>query len=103
VDLLKKKLDKQLIGHRQYYARISLENDIDRSELIEILSEKEYEFTMSTRTYLNCNSKLKGGGNLYSCNECGICWEVSFKCEVCMGTPAQMSSCGLFEPLSLKF
>lgn len=56
--IIKKKLDKKLIGHRQYYARISLENDIDRSELIQILSEREYEFTMSTREYLSGNSKL---------------------------------------------
>ncbi|MBF9015845.1 MULTISPECIES: hypothetical protein [unclassified Oceanispirochaeta] len=55
---IKKKLDKQLIGQRQYYVRISLESDKDRTELIQILSDREFEFTMSTRTYLNGNSKL---------------------------------------------
>lgn len=55
---IKKKLDKKLQGQRQYYARISLENDIDRSELISILSENNFEFTMSTREYLNGKTKL---------------------------------------------
>lgn len=55
---IKQKLDKNLIGQRQYYARISLENDIDRSELIQILLENDFDFTMSTREYLNGKTKL---------------------------------------------
>jgi len=55
---IKKKLDRKLIGQRQYFARISLENDIDRSDLIKMLAEREYDFTMSTREYLNGKSKL---------------------------------------------
>ncbi|RDG32464.1 hypothetical protein DV872_07900 [Oceanispirochaeta sp. M1] len=55
---IKKKLDKKLIGQRQYYARISLENDIDRSELIRTLSNHNYDFTMSTREYINGKTKL---------------------------------------------
>jgi len=55
---LKKKLDRKLMGQRQYFARVSLENDIDRSDLIYALKEAEYEFTMSTREYLNGKTRL---------------------------------------------
>ncbi len=63
---IKKKLDRKLIGQRQYFARISLENDIDRSDLITILKEKKYDFTMSTREYLNGKTKLIIEGSLES-------------------------------------
>ncbi|OQY32374.1 MAG: hypothetical protein B6241_11115 [Spirochaetaceae bacterium 4572_59] len=61
---IKGKLDKRLQGQRKYFARISLENDIDRSELISILKEKNYEFTIARREYLNGNSKLIIEGSL---------------------------------------
>ena len=56
--IIKKKLDRKLIGQRQYFVRISLENDIDRTELIQILCDNDYDFTMSTREYLNGKTKL---------------------------------------------
>ncbi len=61
---VKSKLDRKLEGQRKYFARISLENDTDRSELIEILRKREYEFTMATREYLNGHSKLIIEGSL---------------------------------------
>ncbi|MDC7236086.1 MAG: hypothetical protein PQJ58_22885 [Spirochaetales bacterium] len=61
---IKKKLDKKLIGQRQYYARISLENDRDRSELIKTLSDNNFDFTMSTREYLNGKTRLIIEGSL---------------------------------------
>jgi len=61
---IKGKLDRRLEGQRKYFARISLENDIDRSELISILKEKKYEFTIAKREYLNGHSKLIIEGSL---------------------------------------
>ncbi len=64
VSHIKVKLDKRLQGQRQYFVRISLDNDKDRSDLIQILKENEYEFTMANREYLNGRTKLIIEGSL---------------------------------------
>ena len=41
-----------------------------------------------------CQGKLEGGGNSYTCTQCGIDWHVDFACEVCHEKPEQESHCG---------
>ncbi|MDT8298146.1 MAG: hypothetical protein RQ801_07600, partial [Spirochaetaceae bacterium] len=50
---VKRRLDDRLEGQRKFFARISLENDIDRTNLIETLRNKNFAFTMETRDYLD--------------------------------------------------
>jgi len=64
VSIIKRKLDKKLQGERKYFVRISLEDDIDRTELISILKERNYEFTLATREYLKGHSRLIIEGSL---------------------------------------
>ena len=61
---LKRKLDNKLQGQRKYFARISLENDIDRSELIETLIEHNFEFTVDIKEYINGRIKTIIQGSL---------------------------------------
>ncbi len=61
---IKGKLDKRLIGQRQYYARISLEDEIDRTELLNILVKENYDFTVSKREYINGKTKLIVEGSI---------------------------------------
>ena len=64
VSHIKIKLDRRLQGQRQYFVRISLDDDKDRSDLIRVLKENEYEFTMANREYLNGRTKLIIEGSL---------------------------------------
>jgi hypothetical protein len=61
---IKKKIEYKLQGQRKYFARISLENDIDRSELLEILTAHNFEFTVDIREYLNGKIKTVIQGSL---------------------------------------
>ena len=61
---IKNKLDRKLIGQRQYFVRISLEDEIDRSELLKILVEENYDFTVSKREYINGKTKLIVEGSI---------------------------------------
>jgi hypothetical protein len=60
----KKKLDQKLQGQRKYYARISLENDIDRADLVETLKAHRFEFTLSLKKYINGHTKTVIEGSL---------------------------------------
>ena len=55
---IKQKLDRRVIGQRQYFIRISLDSDTDRSELIQTLKDADYEFTLSTREYISGRYRL---------------------------------------------
>ena len=61
---IKRKLDNKLQGQRKFYARISLDNDKDRSELIEILIEHNFEFTVDLQEYINGKTKTVIQGSL---------------------------------------
>ena len=61
---VKRKLDDRLEGQRKFFARISLEVDIDRSELIDLLREHRFEFTMTNREYLDGRRKTVIEGSL---------------------------------------
>ena len=50
---IKRKLDNKLEGQRKFYARISLDDDKDRTELIDILIQHKYEFTVDRQEYIN--------------------------------------------------
>ena len=61
---VKRRLDDRLDGQRKFFARISLEEDTDRSNLIETLRENSFEFTMESREYLDGRKKLVIEGSL---------------------------------------
>ncbi len=61
---VKRKLDDRLEGQRKFFARISLEDDIDRSELIETLKERHFDFTMEIREYLDGTKRTVIQGSL---------------------------------------
>lgn len=51
--IIKGKLDNKLEGQRKFYARISLDDDKDRTELIKTLIHHKYEFTVDKKEYIN--------------------------------------------------
>ncbi|MDA3938423.1 MAG: hypothetical protein PF693_03815 [Spirochaetia bacterium] len=61
---IKSKLDNKLEGQRKFYARISLDNEKDRSELIQILIDHNFEFTVDIKKYINGNTKTVLQGSL---------------------------------------
>ncbi len=61
---IKNRLDRRLIGQRQYYARISLEDEIDRTELLDLLVKEQFDFTVSRREYINGKTKLIVEGSI---------------------------------------
>ena len=61
---IKQKVDYKLQGHRKYFARISLENDVDRSELINTLIAHDFEFTVDIKEYINGKIKTIIQGSL---------------------------------------
>ena len=64
VSRVKRRLDDRLEGQRKFFARISLEEDIDRTELINLLKERRFEFTMANREYLDGRRKTVIEGSL---------------------------------------
>lgn len=64
ISRVKRRLDDRLDGQRKFFARISLEEDIDRTELIGILRDNHFEFTMATRQYLDGRVKTVIEGSL---------------------------------------
>ena len=64
VTTIKQKIDWKLQGHRKYFARISLESDIDRTELIQTLKEHNFEFTLDVKEYINGKIKTIIQGSL---------------------------------------
>lgn len=61
---IKQKVDYKLKGQRKYFARISLENDVDRSELLQTLTDNNFEFTVDIKEYLNGKIKTIVQGSL---------------------------------------
>ena len=61
---IKQKVDYKLQGQRKYFARISLENDVDRSELIDTLIAHDFEFTVDVKKYINGKIKTIIQGSL---------------------------------------
>jgi len=61
---IKRKLDDRLQGQRKFFARISLDNDRDRSELIDILNRHNFEFTVDLKEYINGKTKTIIQGSL---------------------------------------
>ena len=41
-----------------------------------------------------CNGELNGGGNNYTCTNCGTRWNIEFTCNVCKNKPTLLRSCG---------
>jgi hypothetical protein len=64
VSIIKQKIDYKLQGQRKYFARISLESDVDRTELIEILKKHNFEFTVDVKEYINGKIKTIIQGSL---------------------------------------
>jgi hypothetical protein len=50
---IKRKLDNRLEGQRKFYARISLDDDKDRTELIKTFIEHNFMFTVDRKEFLN--------------------------------------------------
>jgi len=61
---IKKRLDNKLEGQRKFFARISLDNDRDRSELIDSLMEHNFDFTVSVQEFLNGKTRTVIEGSL---------------------------------------
>ena len=61
---IKRKLDDKLEGQRKFYARISLTDDQDRSELIKILIEHNFEFTVDRKDFINGQTRTVIQGSL---------------------------------------
>ena len=61
---IKKRLDHKLQGERPYFVRISLESDIDRSDLVKTLAERHFSFTLAKREYLSGETKIVIEGSL---------------------------------------
>ena len=61
---IKARLDNRLEGQRKFYARISLNDDKDRSELIETLIQHEYEFTVDKKEYINGKTRTVIQGSI---------------------------------------
>ncbi|MCF6334678.1 MAG: hypothetical protein L3J12_02935 [Spirochaetales bacterium] len=62
--VIKGKLDNKLQGQRKFYARISLDDDKDRSELIKILIENKYIFTVEKQVYINGETRTVIQGSI---------------------------------------
>ncbi len=62
--LIKSRLDNKLEGQRKFYARISLDDDKDRSELIKILIAHKYEFTVDNKEYINGKTRTVIQGSI---------------------------------------
>lgn len=62
--VIKSKLDNKLEGQRKFYARISLDDDKDRTELIKILIERKYEFTVDKKEYINGKNRTVIEGSI---------------------------------------
>ncbi len=61
---IKRKLDNKLEGQRKFYARISLDDDKDRSELIETLNQHNFEFTVDIKEYINGKTRTVIQGSI---------------------------------------
>lgn len=61
---IKARLDNRLEGQRKFYARISLNDDKDRSELIETLIQHEYEFTVDKKEYISGKTRTVIQGSI---------------------------------------
>lgn len=61
---IKGKLDNKLEGQRKFYARISLDDDKDRTELIETLNKHKYEFTVDKKEYINGKTRTVIQGSI---------------------------------------
>lgn len=61
---LKKRLDYRLQGQRKYFARISLDPEIDSNDLIQILRNRNFEFTVDVKEYINGKIKTIIQGSL---------------------------------------
>jgi len=62
--VIKGKLDKRLEGQKKFYARIALDDDIDRSELVKTLAARGYEFTLDTKEYITGKTRTVLQGSL---------------------------------------
>lgn len=61
---IKRKLDNKLEGQRKFYTRISLDDDRDRSELIETFIKHNYEFTVDKQEYINGKTRTVIQGSI---------------------------------------
>ncbi len=61
---IKGKLDNKLEGQRKFYARISLDDDKDRTELIKTLIHHKYEFTVDKKEYINGKTRTVIQGSI---------------------------------------
>lgn len=53
ISKLKSKMDNKLEGQRKFYARISIEEGIDPNPLLSELKEKDFDFTVDHKSYIN--------------------------------------------------
>jgi hypothetical protein len=61
---IKSKLDNKLEGQRKFYARISLDDDKDRTELLKTLIEHNFDFTVNKQEYINGKTRTVIQGSL---------------------------------------
>lgn len=66
ISKLKSKMDNKLEGQRKFYVRISFEEEIDPNPLLNELKEKNFEFTVEHKVYINGNRRTVIQGSLES-------------------------------------
>ena len=62
--MVKKKLDDKLEGQRKFFARITLEENIDEEDLVKELKTNNFEFMVQKQEYISGNFKTVIQGTL---------------------------------------
>lgn len=61
---LKGKLDNKLEGERKFFARVTLDEDIDEEDLVEELRKKDFEFVVEKQKYISGEYRTVFQGSL---------------------------------------
>ena len=64
ISKLKARMDNKLEGQRKFYARITFAEEIDPNPLINELKERNFEFTVDSKTYLSGDRRTVIQGSL---------------------------------------
>lgn len=64
ISKIKTKMDNKLEGQRKFFARISIEEDLDTSSLLNILKDRDFDFTVDVKAYINGKRRTVIQGSL---------------------------------------
>ena len=81
--IIKRKLDNKLEGQRKFFARISLDDSRDRSELYEELIKHDFDFAVEEIEYTSGNIRTVLSGSLRNRKRM---WELK---EILRGRPGK--------------